>query len=68
MIKQHFKYNSIGNLNEKKPEIRFKIKQNKDSRKLRIIQQILVQSLEDEFKLQTGMPPQTPAKPDTTLT
>ncbi len=28
---------------------------------------MLVQSLEDEFELPTGTPPQTPAKPGTTI-
>ncbi len=65
MMKQHFECDDIRDLSE---YIRCKIEQNQDKTSIRITRPVLVQSLEDEFELPTGTPPQTPTKPGTTMT
>ncbi len=64
-MKQHFECDDIGNLSE---HIGCKIDRDQKKNSIRITQPVLVQSLEDEFELPTGTPPQTPAKPGTTMT
>ncbi len=45
-----------------------KIDRDQKGNSIKITQLVFVQSLEDEFELLTGTPPQTPAKPGTTMT
>lgn len=64
MIKHHFECDHIGKINE---FFGSKIKQSRTSRKPKITQLALVQSLDINFYLPRGMPPQTPGKPGTAL-
>ncbi len=65
MIKRHFECDDIGDLSK---YIGCKIDRDRNKNSIRFTQPVLVQSLEDEYELPTGTPPQTPAKPGTTMT
>ncbi len=62
MMKCHLECDDIGVLSE---YVGCKINQNQDKKSVMITQPVLVQSLEDKFKVLKGTPPQTSTKPGT---